>query len=120
MGDAQFQAMFKGDKLAMPTIVASSGSIQNVMQNRFRAEVITHSAQISQGNNGGPLFDSCARVVGINTYIDATTIVSNDPKGSRTELTVRDGYQYALSSKEMIAFMQSRGMAAKADGAGCD
>ena len=40
-------------------------------------QVVQHSAQISEGNSGGPLVDACGRVVGINTRGPSAPIRSN-------------------------------------------
>lgn len=44
--------------------------------------VIQHDAAINKGSSGGPLFDDCQVVVGVNTYIaSATLAVTTDERG---------------------------------------
>lgn len=44
--------------------------------------VIQHNASINKGNSGGPLFDNCGLVVGVNTFGAVSTMeVSRDQKG---------------------------------------
>lgn len=44
--------------------------------------VIQHNASINKGNSGGPLFDDCGLVVGVNTFGAVSTMeVSRDQKG---------------------------------------
>lgn len=38
--------------------------------------VLQHTAEVSPGNSGGPLFDDCNRVIGINTLISNTSQTS--------------------------------------------
>lgn len=44
--------------------------------------VIQHNASINKGNSGGPLFDNCGVVVGVNTFGAVSTMeVSRDQRG---------------------------------------
>jgi hypothetical protein len=44
--------------------------------------VIQHNASINKGNSGGPLFDNCGLVVGVNTFGAVSTMeVSRDQRG---------------------------------------
>ena len=44
--------------------------------------IIQHNASINKGNSGGPLFDNCGVVVGVNTFGAVSTMeVSRDQKG---------------------------------------
>jgi S1-C subfamily serine protease len=53
---------------------------------------LQHSADINQGNSGGPLIDSCGRVLGVNTI----RAIDGDPQG----------VFYAIHPKEITRFLE--------------
>lgn len=53
---------------------------------------LQHSAAINQGNSGGPLIDSCGRVLGVNTI----RAIEGDPQG----------VFYAIHPKEITRFLE--------------
>ena len=57
------------------------------------APIILHSADISAGNSGGPLVDSCGRAVGINTFI------ATNQQATKAN--------YALGASWLAAFLRS-------------
>lgn len=64
-----------------PTV--TSGEIRKTLTRKWQPnyktelEVLDHDVNIGHGNSGGPLFDECGRVIGINTQgLDAQTIKS--------------------------------------------
>lgn len=58
-----------------------------------RYDTVVHDANIGRGNSGGPLVDTCGRVIGINSF-----------------LSVSDGIDspvaFALSARELVAFLE--------------
>ena len=63
--------------------------------------IIQHSAQINKGNSGGPLFDSCGRVIGINTQ----TSLSNVQGVAAT------GVFFASDINELLAILDRKDIA---------
>lgn len=106
--DVNFIALINGDSKVLPNLVSSTGNIQQIRKNDQNIEVILHSAKISGGNSGGPLIDQCGRVVGINTYTinQQAAIKMND--GSAGEVSIDSGYDFSLSGRSIIEFLQSR------------
>ena len=66
-----------------------------------KVRIIQHSAQINKGNSGGPLFNSCGQVVGINTQ----TSLSNVEGVSAT------GVFFASDANELLDVLEDRGIA---------
>lgn len=57
-------------------------------------DTVLHNASIAAGNSGGPLFDGCGRVVGINSF---STVNSS---GSDA------GFFFAVSMREVLSFLR--------------
>lgn len=93
--DAQFSQLRAGDLSAVPQLAVTDGtvSVEQDMAPR-NTRVVVHSAPISTGNSGGPLLDSCGRLVGVNTFV---------VQGPLRNLN------FALASPELLGFLQGTG-----------
>ncbi len=69
-------------------------------------DTLLHTAPIGPGNSGGPILDSCGRVIGINSF------------GSTTENGGSEFY-FAVSMKETTAFLRSQKVAFNAVSGPC-
>ncbi|MBQ4133235.1 MAG: trypsin-like peptidase domain-containing protein [Desulfovibrionaceae bacterium] len=67
MADPKLAALLQGDETAAPEIVYSEGVVSMIVDDS--PQLIVHTAEISQGNSGGPSMDKNGRVIGINTLI---------------------------------------------------
>lgn len=60
------------NKISLDATV-STGTIQRILVSTNR-RMIQHSANVNRGNSGGPLIDSCDRVIGVNTLSQVASI----------------------------------------------
>ncbi len=60
-------------------------------------DTLLHTAPIARGNSGGPLLDSCGRVVGVNSF-------GADSDGSDAE------FYFAVSNRELLPFLRDNGI----------
>ena len=97
--DANYQALLGGDAAAAPELTAQSGAVTVIQTFPTGTEIIIHSADISPGNSGGPLVDTCGRVVGVNTFVNP------DQQGTLRRLN------YALHTRELQRFLDGAGVA---------
>ncbi len=70
-------------------------------------DTILHTAPIGAGNSGGPLLDACGRVLGVNSF------------GTVSENTTDSAFYFAVSMRELAAFLQEAGVTAHASGLPC-
>ena len=67
--DRNLRRLAAGDLKAAPEVVLTKGTVSAIQNKERDTPMLLHSADISAGNSGGPLIDSCGRVVGINTFL---------------------------------------------------
>jgi V8-like Glu-specific endopeptidase len=95
--DINFQALRGGDPSAIPQMAVTQGVVTVVQQAARDLPIIVHTANISPGNSGGPLVDSCGRAVGINTFI-------------RVDQESSSRLNYALQASALAAFLGEHGI----------
>ncbi len=91
--DRNLRRLLAGDLKAAPEVVLTKGTVSAIQNKERNTPMVLHSADISAGNSGGPLIDSCGRVVGINTYI----VTSRQTTKAN----------YALGSSWLAAFLRA-------------
>jgi hypothetical protein len=90
--DVNFQALSQGDLTAAPQTAFTNGIVTVIHTQRDGLSIIAHTATISPGNSGGPLLDSCGRVVGTNTF-------------TRTDNQTAARANYALHNDRLMRFL---------------
>ena len=91
-----------GQSAEPPQGVVTNGiitTVQSAERNGASLEFMAHSARISPGNSGGPLVDTCGRVVGINTFARQS--------GDGSAILIRG--DFALSGPSIAEFLRANG-----------
>lgn len=104
--DQNLRDFFEGEIGAAPDLVISQGEVSALQQSQAGSSVVVHTANIMSGNSGGPLVDSCGRVVGINTFITA-----DQTSASRAG--------FALGYEGILTFLKSHGVKVPAGSGPC-
>lgn len=102
--DLNFAALKAGDLDAVPALTVTEGIVNTEQQIGPETHVLMHSAALSSGNSGGPLLDMCGRLVGVNTFVRAGRLQNRG---------------FALTTADMMAFLQGTDAAPTVDTAAC-
>ena len=78
----------------------------------WRVIVLQHSAVVSGGSSGGPLFDDCGRVIGVNTQRPHVMTVSG-------RVLNNSGINWASHIKEAIGLLSDKGVRFTEDAEPC-
>lgn len=89
----QAQGLSMSDIFNSQPPVKSRGFLSGSRPSR-QFDTILHTAPIARGNSGGPLLDSCGRVLGVNSF-------GADSQGGDAE------FYFAVSTRELLPFLRS-------------
>jgi S1-C subfamily serine protease len=103
--DAGFRRLLAGDVAAAPDLNMNRGEIRSI-QPLGAITRLVHTADVLKGYSGGPLLDTCGRIVGVNTFIQV-----DQSQGGKLN--------NAMSTPDLITFLQAQGVRLPLDARGC-
>jgi S1-C subfamily serine protease/type II secretory pathway pseudopilin PulG len=77
-------------------------------------KMIGHDAPINSGNSGGPLVDTCERVVGINEQKATGQVV-----GMQGQVNIAEGILFSINTVELMALLKQHGVSYQVDNKPC-
>ncbi|WP_421848220.1 S1C family serine protease [Novosphingobium sp.] len=100
------EGLSMSDLVSPQAAVKSRGYVSAGRSSR-EFDTILHTAPIGAGNSGGPLLDACGRVLGVNSF------------GTVSENTTDSAFYFAVSMRELAAFLQEAGVSPHTSGLPC-
>jgi hypothetical protein len=96
------------DGLYIPTV--TQGIVSKMFRGRTAEDAVDVSmlqttAAVNPGNSGGPLFDDCGRVIGINSAKALVTVVTS--RGTVERVPLADGINWAIHQEELLAELRN-------------
>ncbi|WP_018075246.1 S1C family serine protease [Novosphingobium nitrogenifigens] len=102
----QAQGLGVGDLVTPQDTVKTYGQVSGGRSSK-EFDTILHTAQLGAGNSGGPLLDTCGRVIGVNSF---GTISDNGTDSS---------FFFAVSMRELEPFLKTAGVTPHLAGLPC-
>ena len=83
--------------------------------------IIQHEASISPGNSGGPLFNNCNQVVGVNTFVATSKFEVKREKGGRIVArgAAVSGVYYSPHVSSLVTVLKKKGIKFESSSAAC-
>lgn len=83
--------------------------------------IIQHEASISPGNSGGPLFNDCNQVVGVNTFVAASKFEVKREKSGRVVAkgAAVSGVYYSPHVSSLVTALKQKGIKFESSGSAC-
>lgn len=102
----QAQGLNPADLMSPTAPVKTRGAVSTGRSSKG-FETILHTAAIGSGNSGGPLLDSCGRVIGANSF------------GTVNDTSADSEFYFAVSMREITRFLLGAGINARTTGEPC-
>ena len=102
----QAQGLNPADLMSPTAPVKSKGAVSAGRSSKG-FDTILHTAPIGSGNSGGPLLDSCGRVIGANSF------------GTVNDTAADSEFYFAVSMREIVRFLINAGVSARTTGEPC-
>lgn len=96
-----------------PRLIIRSGEMIDYFNQSSGLDLVSHTAEIFPGNSGGPLVDRCGRVIGVNTFIQWTSIDKSE-QNSPVEK-----FNFALRANDLQRYLQSKDITLQLDDSVC-
>lgn len=93
--------------LMRPTVPVKTRGAVSAGRNTKGFDTILHTAPLGTGNSGGPLLDSCGRVIGANSF------------GTVSDTNADSEFYFAASMREISRFLINAGVNARTTGEPC-
>lgn len=101
---AGFPGLFQSfQQTGLPRMILRSGEFIHALPQSDGREVYAHSAEVFQGNSGGPLLNACGEVVGMNTFI-----IWASP--SERDASPQVKTDFALPAHDLARYLADRGI----------
>ena len=99
----------------------SQGIISGFVKSANGEALYQISAPLNPGNSGGPLFDECGRVIGINVEksLVQAVVVGQDGNTSTERVPLGEGIAWSIQADELVDLLRGSGLQVQVASDGC-